>query len=59
MVLVWITFIWLSIMIVYYGMKWIKEKKKTKSFKTRMRNYDNPLGMSIGRRIKFKRGYRW
>lgn len=59
MVLVWIIFLWLNAMIVYYGMKWIREKNKMTIFKARMRNYDNPLNVSIGRRIRFKRGYRW
>lgn len=58
MVLVWITFIWVIAMIIYYTWKWRKEKKKERIFKARMRNYDNPLSMSIGRRIKFKGGYR-
>ena len=59
MELVWIIFIWIIAMIIYYGMKWGKEKKKERVFKARMRNYNKPMSMSIGRRIKFKREGRW
>jgi len=59
MILVWIIFIWIIAMIIYYTWKRRKEKKKERIFKERMRDYNKPLNMSIGKRIKFKRGYRW
>lgn len=58
MVFVWIIFIWIIAMIIYYGMKWGKEKRKERIFKIRMRNYDQPLSMNIEKRIKFKEKYR-
>ncbi len=55
MELIWISFIWLIAMIIYYAWKWRKEKKKERIFKARMRNYNQPMTMNIGRRIKFKK----
>lgn len=40
MVFVWIFFIWAIFAIIYFGWKWVKEKKRIKKFKTRIRNYD-------------------
>lgn len=60
MVYVWIVFIWVIATIVYYTWKWRKEKKERMIIsKAGRRNYNQSLSMSIGRRIKFKRGYRW
>lgn len=58
MIFVWITFIWMIAMIIYYTWKWRKEKKKERIFKTRMRNYNRPMNMSIGKRIEYKERYR-
>lgn len=59
MQLAWITFVWIILMIIYFGWKWFKEKKEQRAkFKARMRNYDQPLSMDIGKRIKYKGRYR-
>lgn len=55
MVLEKIVFVWVIISIIYFGWKWIKERRRAAAFIKRMKNYDNPLSMSIGRRLRYKR----
>lgn len=58
MVFGWIVFIWVMLCIIYFGWKWINERKWNAKFKARMRNYDQPMNMSIEKRINYKGRHR-
>ena len=55
MTFVWIVFIWAIFSIMYFGWKWIKEKKRIKNFEAKTKNYNKELmTMSISERLKKK-----
>jgi predicted negative regulator of RcsB-dependent stress response len=53
---VWIFFIWVIAMIIYFGWKWIKEKKNMTISKAGIRKY-NRLQMNIGERLRRNEKY--
>lgn len=55
--LIYIVFTWLVLMIMLWGWRWLKEKKRIKKFKARIKSYE-PMSMSISERLKYKGRHR-
>ena len=55
MIFEWIGFIWLTLLIIYYTLKWLRGRRRAIEFRARMREYDKePMTMSISERLGYK-----